>query len=379
MNSLIRIAIVMLLVCGLSAAGGAYKVETAEITPDGALQAGVPVAVNAVVDFPATSGSTFPTEDTFSLYSELDKPKWTWAVVISGNENPKPEAYGKFFKISGFELEYPKETTVKLRVMLEGTVPQINATQNITVLRFQWLDQSSKVRDDGEYTLVRKVVNLQDVAKDLDKSRTSLEKLRTEIDQRTAEGANTTEAERKYAEAERLLNTATGGNVSSQTGSLERIGTLIEEAEQSLDRSSVQAELDRATSQIKNVDEMLAFFKSNSDLANDPRVAAITVKRESAQQSLTSASDSMSDGNYNQARIRANESATKALEAYNDSVSLRSHYAGSQNATNGTSNASATTGGGTGVLPYIVVIAVVAVIGIGAVLYQRRNRWDELG
>ena len=379
MNSLIRIAIVMLLVCGLSAAGGAYKVETAEITPDGALQAGVPVAVNAVVDFPATSGSTFPTEDTFSLYSELDKPKWTWAVVISGNENPKPEAYGKFFKISGFELEYPKETTVKLRVMLEGTVPQINATQNITVLRFQWLDQSSKVRDDGEYTLVRKVVNLQDVAKDLDKSRTSLEKLRTEIDRRTAEGANTTEAERKYAEAERLLNTATGGNVSSQTGSLERIGTLIEEAEQSLDRSSVQAELDRATSQIKNVDEMLAFFKSNSDLANDPRVAAITVKRESAQQSLTSASDSMSDGNYNQARIRANESATKALEAYNDSVSLRSHYAGSQNVTNGTSNASATTGGGTGVLPYIVVIAVVAVIGIGAVLYQRRNRWDELG
>jgi len=379
MNSLIRIAIVMLLVCGLSAAGSAYKVETAEITPDGALQAGVPVAVNAVVDFPATSGSTFPTEDTFSLYSELDKPKWTWAVVISGNENPKPEAFGKFFKISGFELEYPKETTVKLRVMLEGTVPQINATQNITVLRFQWLDQSSKVRDDGEYTLVRKVVNLQDVAKDLDKSRTSLEKLRTEIDQRTAEGANTTEAERKYAEAERLLNTATGGNVSSQTGSLERIGTLIEEAEQSLDRSSVQAELDRATSQIKNVDEMLAFFKSNSDLANDPRVAAITVKRESAQQSLTSASDSMSDGNYNQARIRANESATKALEAYNDSVSLRSHYAGSQNATNGTSNASATTGGGAGVLPYIVVIAVVAVIGIGAVLYQRRNRWDELG
>lgn len=379
MNSLIRIAIVMLLVCGLSAAGSAYKVETAEITPDGALQAGVPVAVNAVVDFPATSGSTFPTEDTFSLYSELDKPKWTWAVVISGNENPKPEAYGKFFKISGFELEYPKETTVKLRVMLEGTVPQINATQNITVLRFQWLDQSSKVRDDGEYTLVRKVVNLQDVAKDLDKSRTSLEKLRTEIDQSTAEGANTTEAERKYAEAERLLNTATGGNVSSQTGSLERIGTLIEEAEQSLDRSSVQAELDRATSQIKNVDEMLAFFKSNSDLANDPRVAAITVKRESAQQSLTSASDSMSDGNYNQARIRANESATKALEAYNDSVSLRSHYAGSQNTTNGTSNASATTGGGTGVLPYIVVIAVVAVIGIGAVLYQRRNRWDELG
>lgn len=380
MNSLIRIAIVMLLVSGLSVAGSAFKVETAEVSPDGALQAGVPVTVNAVVDFPATSGSTFPTEDTFSLYSELDKPKWTWAVVISGNENPKPEAFGKFFKISGFELEYPKETTVKLRVMLEGTVPQINATQNITVLRFQWLDQSSKVRDDGEYTVVRKVVNLQDVAKNLDGARTSLGKLRTSIDQKTAQGANTTEAERKYVEAERLLNTASAGNVSAQTGAIERIGTLIDEAEQSLDHSSAQAEIDRATSQIRNVDEMLTFFKSTSDLANDPRVAAITVKRESAQQSLTSASDSMDDGNYNQARVRANQSATKALEAYNDSVDLRTHYAGAQNTT-ATSNATATAGSqqGSGMLPYIVVIAVIAVIGIGAVLYQRRNRWDELG
>ncbi len=379
MNFIARIIIAMLLVCALSVAGSAYKVETAEVSPDGALQAGVPVTVNAVVDFPAISGSTFPSEDTFSLFSELERPKWTWAIVISGNENPKPDGFGKFFKISGFELEYPKETSVKLRVMLEGTVPQMNATQNLTVLRFQWLDQSSKVRDDGEYTIARKVVNPQDVMRSLDEVRAALVKLRSDIDAQTAKGANTTEAERKYGEAERLLNTATSGNVSSQTGAIERISTLVEEATASLDRSGAQAEVDRATSQIRNVDEMLTFFKSNSDLANDPRVAAITVKRESAQQSLTSAADSLADGNFNQARIRANQSAEKALEAYNDSVDLRSHYAGAQG-TPGTSNATASGAQqGSGLLPYIAVIIVIALVGIGVVLYQRRNRWDELG
>ncbi|KAF5062084.1 hypothetical protein DSECCO2_308690 [anaerobic digester metagenome] len=379
MNSLVRIIIAMLLICALSVAGSAFKVETAEVSPDGALQAGVPVTVNAVVDFPAISGSTFPTEDTFSLFSELERPKWTWAIVISGNENPKPEGYGKFFKISGFELEYPKETSVKLRVMLEGTVPQTNATQNLTVLRFQWLDQSSKVRDNGEYTIERKVVNPQDVMKSLDEARTALVELRGEIDALTAKGANTTEAERKYGEAERLLNTATSGDVGSQAGAIERINTLVEEAEASLDRSGAQAEIDRATSQIRNVDEMLTFFKSNPDLANDPRVAAITVKRESAQQSLTSATDSMADSNFNQARIRANQSAEKALEAYNDSVDLRSHFAGAQG-TPGASNATAgETQQGSGILPYIAVIIVIALIGLGVVLYQRRNRWDELG
>ena len=124
---------------------------------------------------------------------------------------------------------------------------------------------------------------------------------------------------------------------------------------------------------------MLTFFKSNPDLANDPRVAAITVKRESAQQSLTSATDSMADSNFNQARIRANQSAEKALEAYNDSVDLRSHFAGAQG-TPGASNATAgETQQGSGILPYIAVIIVIALIGLGVVLYQRRNRWDELG
>ena len=114
MNTFIRIAIVLLLAGGLAAAGSAYEVETAEVTPDGDLQAGAPVTVSAVVDFPATSGTTFPSADIFSLYSELDTPVWTWAVVIGEAVNPKPEGYGKFFKISGFESEYPKESSVKL-------------------------------------------------------------------------------------------------------------------------------------------------------------------------------------------------------------------------------------------------------------------------
>ena len=91
MNTLIRIAIVLLLACGLAAAGSAFKVETAEVSPDGVLVAGVPVTVSAVVNFPVTGDTTFPSNDLLSLYSELDNPQWQWSVVISGHENPKPE------------------------------------------------------------------------------------------------------------------------------------------------------------------------------------------------------------------------------------------------------------------------------------------------
>lgn len=376
MNTFIRIAIVLVLACGLAAAGSAYKVETAEVSPDGDLQAGVPVTVSAVVDFPATSGTTFPNSDIFALYSEIESPQWQWAVVRGEAVNPKPETGGPWLKISGFDLEYPKETSVKLRVTLTGTTPNVSTSQNITVLRFQQLDSSSKLRDNGESTIVRKIVNPADVARSLDQARSSLGQLRTTIDQQTAQGANTTEAERKYAEADRLLKSAESETISTRSNSVQKANGLIDEATKSLDQASAQAEIDRAAAQIRNVDEMLTFFKANKELANDPRVAAITVKREGADQLLTSARDSQDNGNVNQARIRANESATKALEAYNDSVDLRSQFAGGSNTS---ANASAANTGGGGLLPYIIVIAVIAAIAIGVVVFQRRGRWDELG
>ena len=231
--------------------------------------------------------------------------------------------------------------------------------------------------EGSEYTIVQRVVNPADVATELDKAKSSLGQLRIAIDQQTAQGANTTDAERRYAEADRLLKSAESGNVSVQSSSIQKAVALIDASKQSLDQSSTQAVIDRAAAQIKNVDEMLTFFKANKELANDPRVAAIVVKRESAQQLLTSAHDSQEAGNINQARIRANESATKALEAYNDSVDFRTQFAGAANAS-ANATAAANSGGG-GILPYVVVIAIIAVIAIGVVVFQRRGRWDELG
>ena len=88
-------------------------------------------------------------------------------------------------------------------------------------------------------------------------------RLRTTIDQQTAQGANTTEAERKYAEADRLLKSAESGNISVRSSTVQKASTLIDESTKSLDQASAQAVIDRAAAQIKNVDEMLTFFKAN--------------------------------------------------------------------------------------------------------------------
>ena len=95
-------------------------------------------------------------------------------------------------------------------------------------------------------------------------------RLRTTIDQRTAQGANTTDAERKYAEADRLLKSAESGNISVRSSTVQRASDLMDEVAKSLDQASTQAELDRASAQIRNVDEMITFFKANKELAKRP-------------------------------------------------------------------------------------------------------------
>jgi hypothetical protein len=369
--------IMLLVLCCMVQAGAAFKMESSEVTPAGDLAAGTAVTAHAVVDFSTLTGSTFPTTDTFQIFTELDKAKWRYSISINGAENPKPDAAGKYLKINGFDLEYPASQSVKVLVTMEGVVPQTNATQNITILRFQWLDQTTKVRENGELTLTRKVVNPDDLVKSVQQAQTDLKTLRTQIDQRAAAGVSTDEAEAKYRLAEQNIRSSNGANFTATQANLDTAQAAIADAQKSLDRSWAQSEIDQARNSLANVDQLITYFKTTKDMTNDPRVAAITIKRENADQAYIAANESLTAGNYNQARIKANESAKKALEAYNDALALR-NGTGAVDTLNNTSTES-NGGGGIGIIYYILVVVAIGLVVGGVVIYQRRNRWDELG
>lgn len=377
MKNAITGIIMLLVLCCMVQAGAAFKMESSEVTPTGDLAAGTAVTAHAVVDFSTLTGTTFPTTDSFQVFTELDKAKWRYSVSINGAENPKPDAAGKYLKINGFDLEYPASQSVKVLITMEGVVPQTNATQNITVLRFQWLDQTTKVRENGEVTLIRKVVNPEDLMKSVQQAQNDLKTLRVHIDQRAAAGVGTDEAEAKYRLAEQNIRSSNGANFTATQANLNAAQTAIADAEKSLDRSWAQSEIDQARNSLANVDQLITYFKTTKDMANDARVAAITIKRENADQAYIAANESLTAGNYNQARIKANESAKKALEAYNDALALRNGTGavGTLNNTSIESNG----GGGIGIIYYVLVVVAIGLVVGGIILYQRRNRWDELG
>lgn len=378
MKNAITGIIMLLVLCCMVQPGAAFKMASSEVTPTGDLAAGTAVTAHAVVDFSTLTGTTFPTTDTFQIFTELDKVKWRYSISINGAENPKPDAAGKYLKINGFDLEYPASQSVKVLVTMEGVVPQTNATQNITILRFQWLDPTTKVRENGEVTIARKVVNPEDLVKSVQQAQNDLKTLRVHIDQRAAAGVGTDEAEAKYRLADQNIRSSNGANFTVTQANLDAAQTAIVDAEKSLDRSWAQSEIDQARNSLANVDQMLTYFKTTKDMTNDARVAAISIKRENADQAYIAANESLTAGNYNQARLKANESAKKALEAYNDALALR-NGTGPIETSNSTSNGTESNGGGIGIIYYVLVVVAIGLVVGGVILYQRRNRWDELG
>ncbi len=63
-------------------------------------------------------------------------------------------------------------------------------------------------------------------------------------------------------------------------------------------------------------------------MGNEPRVAVIIAKRESAEQYLTTARDMLTLGNYAFARVKAKDAFDKVNESYNDGVKLKKRTRG---------------------------------------------------
>lgn len=112
-----------------------------------------------ITDFFTESGTTFPGTDTLQFYTDLDSPKWNIALVLNSIENPRPVETSRTVRIPGFELEYPSTSELKVRVSLEGVVPDVTTPSDKTIIRIRQLDSSDNVRSGGEYIVSRLVSN----------------------------------------------------------------------------------------------------------------------------------------------------------------------------------------------------------------------------
>jgi hypothetical protein len=376
LTKLIILAAVIFLVC--IPVVSAFDVEGLTIDPSGSLTPNTPVTVSFKVGFAATSGETFPSGSDLVLTTDLANPKWTYTLILDGVENPRNPVGGKTLDLSGFELSYPAKVDESVRVTVEGTAPTVDTTSNKTVLDIHEVDTHGNIVTSTEITRTAMVINPGQITSAINDKTANLQTFRSHIDEKSAIGIDTTDAEADYNDANAKISSAQARPATQYSDALNDLTAAqasIDAGETALDKSWAESEVANAQGPVDNVDKVIAWFKGNQSTANDPQLSAIVAKREVAVNYISNANDFITNGKYSDARSKAAEAFAKGNESYTDALARQ------YTLMHGGFDIIGAIAGifKSGVLVIVVGIVAVVLIAVGVIIYRKRSRWDELG
>lgn len=146
MRFFFRAALVITYLVLVSVQGAfAFNISHMTIDPSGSLTPGTPVVVCGTINIVSSIKDNFPSTHELRLNTDLEKPKWSWTLILKGEENPRPAESGRMLSLSGFELSYPQGINESLRIDLKGITPKVNQTLNKTLMRIQELNEKGNV------------------------------------------------------------------------------------------------------------------------------------------------------------------------------------------------------------------------------------------
>jgi hypothetical protein len=368
------IIIAVFLICCIHAVS-AFGVETITVDPSGSLTPGTPVIVTFKVDMSASGTETFPSTDELDMVTDLDTPTWTYSLVLDGVDTPQPSAGGRVLAVTGWILAYPSSVDESMKVTVQGTAPTVEQTTNKTMIKIQEVDSHNNIITSSIVERTAVVVNVAEVQTKITDEESALQTFRSHIDEKSALGVDTADAEAKYSDAQQKISTA---KALPSTQYLQALSTIdaaqkaIDDGETALDRAWADSEVTNAQIPINNVDGVIAWFKGNASTKDDAQLATIITKREVAVSYISTANDDISNGNYAEARNKAQEAFDKGNESYTDALARQKQLL------SGWQLPGLPNFGKIPIIPIVAVIIVVLAV-VGYVIYRKRSHWDELG
>jgi hypothetical protein len=204
-----RIYLVILILALIIPFSQAYTMGEVSIIPSGSLAPGTQVTASFEIYFLESGLSTFPEGNSLQLVTDLDYANWTWWINFNGVGNSHPVTHGRVLQITSWDLTYHREVAREsVRVLLEGTAPQVSSTQNKIIFDILELDRNYTIVKDSETQRISLVINPTDIPNAVTVLTTDLQILRTEINNKTSLGADTKKAEEKYKIAQQELGAA---------------------------------------------------------------------------------------------------------------------------------------------------------------------------
>jgi len=358
----------------------AFAVSSITVDPSGSLVPSTPVIITYKVDFTGSGDETFPSGDEIQMSTDLDAAKWTYTLVLDGVETPQPDTSGRVVSVSGWVLSYPASKEESLKVTVQGNAPSITQTANKTLIKLCEFDSHGNLMASSCVERTTVIVNVADINNRISQEESALQTYRSHIDEKSALGVDTAEGEAKYSEAQQKIAAAKSTPSTQYLQAFANIDSAqkaIDDGESALDRAWAEGEVQNSQIPINNVDAVIQWFKANQSTASDAQLPAIIAKREVAVSYISTANDEITNGNYAQARAKAEEAFAKGNESYTDALA-RQYQIIHGGFLPDLSNLVKLGGLGKLVLPIAAVIIIVVAV-VGFIIYRKRSRWDELG
>ncbi len=256
-----------------------------------------------------------------------------------------------------------------LKLVLDGTVPDVATKQNVTIVRVSEAEGSSEIRTLK--TISREILNpalLNEQIIDVEEDAAAFKKA---VDEAAAGGVTVASPIQKYNEAVTAINqakTLKNTNVAQAQTEITKARNAVIDGISLLEKAEAEYEIAQGDRVLQDVDGMILYFTQNRSMSvSDSRLVPITTKYDLASSKLGDAKSSLQQNQYLNAKSKAIESQNIGNEAYNLSVSLKTEM-----------------GEGfalPGISPFLLAIIgiVIVLVGIVAVIYKKFFRWDELG
>jgi hypothetical protein len=376
-RSISLLAILLGIIAMVCIASAGISVQVKEVKPSGDLVSGqTQASAEFTVLFSSSGGYTFDNDHVISMDSELDNPTWTYSIVLDGIDNPSKTEVGPNIRFSGWELSYPSDRDIALKVKMSGTAPQVDTSMEKNVFRVRELDNRNSVVQGSEVIRTKMVLNPGSIGESVTAAEAALATMKERIDRLAAAGVDVSAAQAKWSQADAYLQSA--GNASDYVkaqSDLTQAQKLLGELGTSVPVMEAQKSIADAESSIGQTEDLITYFKVNKSMGSDARLMPIISSWDIASERLTTAKDLYSEGKYEEAARKADEATQKGNEVLANAQDLKKKV---------DANPFSAIGGlfsglGSLALTIGVILVVVVVIVVGIIMFRRRRRWDELG
>jgi len=237
MKTITKILIAVGILLLIAPSCSAFTVISETIDPDTPdFTTGDPVTVDLLMGF----NTAFPGTDYLKFRTELSSAQWSYDLIIGGVSSPAPtQSTGSVLYINGFNLEYPSSVPVEVRVVLEGVAPETTTMTDKTILEISQINAYGKAKTGSDYTysIVRTVVNPEEISARLATQKAALASLRSDIDANATLDVDTAPAEGKYNEAKTALDSAETPGCTSPMTYINTASAAIEESRELLNQA----------------------------------------------------------------------------------------------------------------------------------------------